>query len=83
MRKPIAFISFIMVLFFFFIPSLSYPLSLTLNNTSTPVVNCPRGGCNKAIIREFNQAMTEVLIQTFSLTIPQSILCPIQPVIRY
>jgi phosphatidylserine/phosphatidylglycerophosphate/cardiolipin synthase-like enzyme len=68
MRKPITTIFLLPTLLLFFIPSLSYPLNLTLSNTPTQVYFSPHGGCTEAIIREINRAKIEILVQAYSFT---------------
>jgi len=52
--------------------SLFYPLAnasdLTLNNTPTQVYFSPRGGCTQAIIKEIDNAKSEILVQAYSFT---------------
>jgi phosphatidylserine/phosphatidylglycerophosphate/cardiolipin synthase-like enzyme len=68
MRKSIALFSLLPFLVLFLIPSLSYPLNLTLSNTPTQVYFSPHGGCTEAIIREIDRANTEILVQAYSRT---------------
>ena len=46
----------------------SYATDLTLNNTPVQVYFSPHGGCTEAIIRQIDQAKSEILIQAYSFT---------------
>jgi phosphatidylserine/phosphatidylglycerophosphate/cardiolipin synthase-like enzyme len=41
---------------------------LTLNNTPTEVYFSPHGGCTEAIIKQIDQAKSEILVQAYSFT---------------
>jgi phosphatidylserine/phosphatidylglycerophosphate/cardiolipin synthase-like enzyme len=50
---------------------LSIPLSATdlvLNNTPAQIYFSPKGGCTEAIVKEINNAKSEILIQAYSFT---------------
>jgi len=68
MRKPITPFFLLTVLVLLLIPSLSYPLNLTLNNTPTQVYFSPNGGATDAIIQEIGKAKLEILVQAYSFT---------------
>jgi phosphatidylserine/phosphatidylglycerophosphate/cardiolipin synthase-like enzyme len=68
MRKPIPTFFLIPTLLLFLIPSLSYPIILTLSNTPTQVYFSPHGGCSEAIIKEIDRAKAQILVQAYSFT---------------
>ncbi|MGA3083709.1 MAG: phospholipase D family protein [Thermodesulfobacteriota bacterium] len=68
MKKSIGPFSLSTVLILLFIPSLSYPLNLILNNTPVQVYFSPNGGAAEAIIQEIDQAKTEILVQAYTFT---------------
>ena len=47
---------------------LSHAADLTLNNTPAQVCFSPKGGCTDVIIKEINNAKSEILVQAYSLT---------------
>jgi phosphatidylserine/phosphatidylglycerophosphate/cardiolipin synthase-like enzyme len=61
---------FIIIAFLFIIahPSLSPCVTLTLNNAPTQVYFSPKGGTTQAIIKEINDAKSEILVQAYSFT---------------
>jgi phosphatidylserine/phosphatidylglycerophosphate/cardiolipin synthase-like enzyme len=69
MRK---FIVAVFLLFVFGISSISLPLTyaadLTLNNTPTRVCFSPHGGCTEAIVKELDNARSEILMEAYSFT---------------
>ncbi|MEN6318319.1 MAG: phospholipase D family protein [Syntrophaceae bacterium] len=54
--------------FLFPIPNTSHAADLTLNNAPAQVYFSPRGGCSEAIIKEVNNAKSEILVQAYSFT---------------
>ncbi len=50
------------------LPQLSHATDLTLNNTPAQVYFSPNGGCTQAIIKEINNAKSEVFVQAYSFT---------------
>ncbi len=68
MKKSIGPFFLFTVFILLFIPSLSYPLNLILNNTSVQVYFSPNGGAAEAIIQEIDQAKTEILVQAYTFT---------------
>jgi phosphatidylserine/phosphatidylglycerophosphate/cardiolipin synthase-like enzyme len=52
----------------FIINPLCQAADITLNNTPTQVYFSPRGGCTQAIIKEIDNAKSEILIQAYSFT---------------
>lgn len=68
MKKLITPFFLLPALLLFLIPSVSYPLNLTLNNTSIQVFFSPGGGCTEAIVQQINQAKSEILVQAYSFT---------------
>lgn len=68
MKKSITLFPLLLVLILFLIPSVSYPINLTLSNTPTQVFFSPKGGCTEAIIYEIDRAKTEILVQAYSFT---------------
>jgi phosphatidylserine/phosphatidylglycerophosphate/cardiolipin synthase-like enzyme len=67
MRKAFA-VSLSAILVLFLLVPATYPRELTLNNAPTQVYFSPHGGCTEAIIREIDNAKTEILIQAYSFT---------------
>lgn len=65
--KKLVFIILI-ILVFSSLPSLSYPINLTLSNTPIEVYFSPNGGCTEAIIQEIGKAKNEILVQAYSFT---------------
>jgi phosphatidylserine/phosphatidylglycerophosphate/cardiolipin synthase-like enzyme len=43
-------------------------VDFVLNKTSAQVYFSPHGGCTEAVIKEIDQAKTEVLVQAYSFT---------------
>ena len=68
MKKRIIWIivipSFVLFLFY----QLSHATDLVLNNTPTQVCFSPKGGCTHAIIKEIDNAKSEILVQAYSFT---------------
>ena len=66
------FIVTVFLLFVFGISSISLPLAyaadLTLNNTPTRVCFSPHGGCTEAIVKELDNARSEILMEAYSFT---------------
>jgi phosphatidylserine/phosphatidylglycerophosphate/cardiolipin synthase-like enzyme len=60
----ITFLSFVL----FPLPQISHATDLTLNNTSTQIYFSPNGGCTEAIIKEVNNAKSEISVQAYSFT---------------
>ena len=54
--------------FLFALPYPSHATDLTLNNTQAQVCFSPKGGCTEAIIKELNNAESEILVQAYSFT---------------
>jgi phosphatidylserine/phosphatidylglycerophosphate/cardiolipin synthase-like enzyme len=52
----------------FIINPLCQAADITLNNTPTQVYFSPRGGCTQAIIKEIDNAKSEILVQAYSFT---------------
>jgi len=46
----------------------SHATNLTLNNAPTEVFFSPKGGCTEAIIKQIDQAKSEILVQAYSFT---------------
>ena len=69
MRK---FIVTVLLLFLLSIGSVSVSLThaadLTLNNTPTRVCFSPHGGCTEAIVKELDNARSEILMEAYSFT---------------
>ena len=55
------------VIFVLFI-SLGQATDLTLNNTPTQVYFSPHGNCTEAIVKEIDNAKSEILVQAYSFT---------------
>jgi phosphatidylserine/phosphatidylglycerophosphate/cardiolipin synthase-like enzyme len=47
---------------------LAYAADLTLNNTPTRVCFSPHGGCTEAIVKELDNARSEILMEAYSFT---------------
>jgi phosphatidylserine/phosphatidylglycerophosphate/cardiolipin synthase-like enzyme len=47
---------------------LAYAADLTLNNTPTRVCFSPHGGCTEAIVKEIDNARSEILMEAYSFT---------------
>ncbi len=62
----------VFLLFVFGISSIFLPLAyaadLTLNNTPTRVCFSPHGGCTEAIVKELDNARSEILMEAYSFT---------------
>jgi phosphatidylserine/phosphatidylglycerophosphate/cardiolipin synthase-like enzyme len=62
----------VFLLFIFGIGSIFMPLAyaadLTLNNTPTRVCFSPHGGCTEAIVKELDNARSEILMEAYSFT---------------
>jgi phosphatidylserine/phosphatidylglycerophosphate/cardiolipin synthase-like enzyme len=57
------------VIFLLLITSLpAHPFELTLHNAPTQVYFSPNGGCTDAIIKQINDAKSEILVQAYSFT---------------
>jgi phosphatidylserine/phosphatidylglycerophosphate/cardiolipin synthase-like enzyme len=67
MIKPLR-ICFLAVLFSFLVCSSLPAVDFVLNKTSAQVYFSPHGGCTEAVIKEIDQAKTEVLVQAYSFT---------------
>ena len=46
----------------------THAADLTLSNTPAKICFSPKGGCTEAIIKEINNAKSEILVQAYSLT---------------
>ena len=68
MKRQILWIIISLSFVLFPLPQISYAADLILNNTPTQVYFSPKGGCTKAIIKEINNAKSEILVQAYSLT---------------
>ena len=67
MIKPFR-ICFLAVLFSFLVFSSLPAVDFVLNKTPAQVYFSPHGGCTEAVIKEIDQAKTEVLVQAYSFT---------------
>jgi phosphatidylserine/phosphatidylglycerophosphate/cardiolipin synthase-like enzyme len=67
MSKPLR-ICFLAILFSFLIFSSSPAVDFILNKTPAQVYFSPHGGCTEAIVKEIDEAKTEVLVQAYSFT---------------
>jgi len=56
----------VLVLFLFICPLPA--ADLNLNNAPTQVYFSPNGGCTKAIVKEIDNAISEILVQSYSFT---------------
>jgi len=68
MKKNTAIIFLVLIIT---IPAFSFNVDatdLTLNNTPARICFSPKGGCTEAIVKEINDAKTEILIQAYSFT---------------
>ena len=68
MKKQILAIIISLSFFLFPLHQISHAADLNLNNTPARVYFSPKGGCTEAIIKELDQAKTDILVQAYSFT---------------
>jgi phosphatidylserine/phosphatidylglycerophosphate/cardiolipin synthase-like enzyme len=56
------------ILFIFSNPSITTAANITLNNTPAQIYFSPNGGCTEAIVKEIDNAKSEIIIQAYSFT---------------
>jgi phosphatidylserine/phosphatidylglycerophosphate/cardiolipin synthase-like enzyme len=70
LRKSIITTTLITIFLTFYIlfPIIGNSTEFNLNNTSAQICFSPKGGCTEAIIKEINNAKSEILVQAYSFT---------------
>jgi phosphatidylserine/phosphatidylglycerophosphate/cardiolipin synthase-like enzyme len=67
-RPTITVVLCVCVLVLFIICPFSNATELTLNNTAIQIYFSPNGDCTKAIVKEIDNAKSEILVQAYSFT---------------